>query len=125
MQKGFSTLLLVIIIGSVALGLILMLSTNSLWLVKSSIDSKRSVQSKELSNSCAEIALEAIRENHNYTGMGTVNISDNICNYEIINTGGNNRSITVSSTVGGVVRKLQISTDSFNPLNINSWQEVQ
>lgn len=125
MQKGFSTLFIVIIIGSVALGLMLTLSTNSLWLVKSSIDSRKSSQSKALVNACAEIALEMIRENRSFTGSGIVTINDNACNYVISNTGGDNRSVIISGTVDAIVRKLEITTDAFNPINIVSWQEVQ
>jgi hypothetical protein len=124
-NKGFSTLFIVIIIGSVALGLILSLSTSSFWNVKSSLNSKNSEQTRALTDSCAEVALEIMRENNAFVGSGSVTLNSNTCNYTISNTGGNNRSIVVSGTINDVVRKVQITTKAFNPMKINSWQEVQ
>jgi hypothetical protein len=123
--QGFSTLLIVIIIGSISIGLMMTLSMNSLWSVKSSLNSKNLNKSKALVNACAEIALETLRENKNFTGSSSVIISGNTCDYIISNTGGDNRSITINSTVSGVVSKLQINTSAFNPIVISSWQEVQ
>ena len=123
-KNGFSTLLIVILLGSVALTLALTLSTSSVWSIKSSVDTKYSNQAKALVNACAEIALEAIRETNSYTGIGNVTLNNNTCNYTITNTGGTTRQIVVSGTVNGVVRKLDIATGSFNPLVISSWQEI-
>jgi hypothetical protein len=75
-------------------------------------------------NACAEVALEAMRENNAYTGTNTVTLNSNICTYVVTNTGGSTRSLAVSGTVNGITRKINISTSSFNPLIISSWQEV-
>lgn len=123
-QNGFSTLFIVIILGSVALGLALWISTSSLWSIRGSIDDKSSAQARSLVNACAEVALETMRENTSYTGSNNVVIGGNTCNYTVINTGGNNRTINVVGTVDTIIRKLQILTNSFNPLTIVSWQEV-
>jgi hypothetical protein len=123
-QKGFSTLLIVILLGGVALALTLTLSTSSLWSIRGSIDSKSSNVTKSLVNACAEVALEAMRENNSYTGSGSVVLSSNSCLYTVANTGGTTRSVSVSGTVNGITRKLSINTASFNPLVIDSWQEV-
>lgn len=123
-MKGFSTLLIVIILGGVALALTLSLSTSSLWSIRGSIDSKYSNTSKSLVNACAEIALETMRENNSYTGTSNVALSGNSCSYTVTNTGGTTRSVTVSGTVSGVTRKLSVTTSSFNPLTISSWEEV-
>lgn len=123
-QKGFSTLLIVILLGGVALALTLTLSTSSLWSIRGSIDSKSSNTTKSLVNACAEIALEAMRENNSYTGTGNVTLSGNTCSYAVTNTGGTTRSVAVSGAVNGITRKLSITTTAFNPLTIGSWQEV-
>jgi len=125
MKKGFSTLLLVIIMGSISIGLMLALSMNSLWSVKSSLNTKSLNKSKAMVNACAEIVLETIRENKNFTGNSSVIISGNTCNYIVSNTGGDNRSIAITSTIYDVVSKLQINTNAFNPIVVSSWQEVQ
>lgn len=121
---GFSTLLVVIILGSVATGFILYASTTSLWSVRTSIDNKNSMQAGQLANACAELALEVMRENNSFTGSGNDIINGNACNYEVIDNGGNNRTINVTGVVGGITRKLQIITSSFNPINIVSWQNI-
>lgn len=123
--QGFSTLFIVIILGFLSMSLVLMISTNSFLAVKGSIDVKNANQAKSSMNACAEIVLEIIRENNNYIGSNNVTLGNNICNYIIVDTGGMNRSISISSTVNGVTRKLQINTMAFNPLQISLWQEVQ
>lgn len=123
-NRGFGTLLIVILLGGVALALTLTLSTSSLWSIRGSIDSKSSNITKSLVNACAEIALEAMRENNSYTGTSSVALSGNSCSYTVTNTGGVTRLVTVSGTVSGVTRKFSITTSSFNPLTVASWQEL-
>ncbi len=124
MQRGFSTLLVVIILGSVATGFILYGSITSLWSVRGSIDNKNSMQAGQLANACAEVALEVMREANSFIGVGSETINGNTCDYEVINNSGDNRIIKVTAIVGGLTRKLQITTDSFNPINVVSWQNV-
>jgi len=122
--KAFSTLFIVIIIGFIALSITLTLSTSGFWSIQGSINSKNSNQAKSLVNACAEIALENIRENNTYTGTGSLNLNNNVCDYTITNTGGTSRLISVSGTVKDVTRKITITTSTFNPLVISSWQEI-
>ena len=124
MEKGFSTLLVVIIIGSIVTALIIYTTTTSFWSVMGSINDKNSVQSDQLANACAETALEAMRENNSFTGSGNVTIGNNTCSYIVSNPGGNNRTINVTSTMSGVTRKIQITTNAFNPIVIASWQNI-
>lgn len=123
-NKGYSTLLIVILLGSIALTLAITLSTSSVWSVKGSIDTKNSNQVKALVNACAEVALEVMRENNSYTGTNNVTLDSNTCTYTVTNTGGTTREVVVSGTVAGIVRKLNITTSTFNPLVVSSWQEV-
>lgn len=123
-NRGFGTLLIVILLGGVALALTLLLSTSSVWSIRGSIDSKTANIAKSLANACAEVALEAMRENNSFTGTNTVALNGNTCLYTVTNTGGTTRSVSVSGTVGGITRKLTITTTAFNPLTIGSWQEV-
>lgn len=125
MKKGFITLLMVIITGFIALGILAMFSMDSIWSVKSSISMKNSGQMRALSNACAEVALETIRENNSWTGTSTVNIGGNTCSYTVSNTGGNNRTILASGTIKNITRKIQITTTGLNPISTSSWQEIQ
>jgi len=123
-NNGFSTLLIVILLGGVTLSLVLTLSTSSLLSVRGSMDSKNSNVAKSLVNSCAEIALEIIRENNSYTGGGNVALNNNTCSYVIADTGGVTRSVVVSGVVHNITRTLNINTSSFNPIVIESWKEI-
>ena len=122
-QKGFGTLYIVIILGMVVLSLSLWLSTGSFWSIQNGVNLKTSQQTKSLTEACAEVALEAMRENNNYTGTDSVTIGSNSCTYTVSDTGGNNREINISGTIGSVTRKLRVTTSSFNPIVISSWQE--
>lgn len=123
-SRGFSTLLIVIILGGVSLSLALVLSTSSMWSIVSSRDSNISNKAQALVAACAEVSLETIRENNTYTGDGIVTLNGNICTYTVANSGGTTRSINISGVVNDITRKLVITTSSFNPLVISSWQEV-
>lgn len=122
-NRGFSTLLIVILLGGVALTLTLTLSTSSVWSIRGSINSKTANITKALVDACAEVALESMREQNSYTGSGNVTLDGNSCSYAVTNTGGNSRSVTVIGTVNGITRRLAITTGSFNPLIISSWLE--
>lgn len=123
-SRGFGTLLIVILLGGVAFALTLTLSTSSIWSIRGSIDSKTSNAAKSLANACAEVALEAMRENNSYAGAGNVTLNGNTCSYTVANTGGATRSISVIGVINDITRKLSITTNSFNPLTIVLWQET-
>lgn len=124
MHRGFGTLLMVIVLGSLTLGLALWVSTSSLWSIRSSIDNQSAAQAKALVNACAEVALELVREDQTYTGTRSVTLGNDTCTATITDTGGSTRRITVSGTVDSVSRKIDITTSSFNPLTVSSWGEV-
>lgn len=122
-NKGFLTLFIVVILGSVALGLILSLSQGSFMSIKTSNDNKKFAELKLVVDTCAEIALEKVRENNHYIGSGSVLIGGNTCNFNILDEGLRKR-VEVSSTFGNFNKGLVILIDSFNPINIFSWQEI-
>lgn len=124
MQKGFSTLFIVIILGSVALSLAIAVSTSSMWSVQGSINTKQNNQARSLVTACAEIALEMLREDNGFVGSNTVTLDGNDCEYIVANTGGDTRSIVVTGVVKSITQKLEIQTGSFNPLSVTSWKEI-
>lgn len=124
MQKGFSTLFIVIILGSITLSLALALSTSSLWSIQDSLVLKRAVIARSISNACAEVALETMRQNSSYVGSNSISLNGHDCDYTVSNLGGNNRNILVTTLVDNVENKIEIETDNFNPLNIVTWQEI-
>lgn len=124
MQKGFSTLFIVIILGSITLSLALAISTSSLWSIQDSLVLKRAVIARSISNACAEVVLETMRQNNTYTGSDSISLGGHNCTYTVSDLGGSNRNILVTTLISDVENKIEIKTDNFNPLNIVSWQEI-
>jgi len=124
MQKGFATLFIVIILGSIALAFALYAATASSWSVRESIDFRKSYQAKALADACAEVALEKMQEDNAFTGSASLGLENGFCEYQVADSGENIRIIFVRGAVDDIVRKAQINTASFNPITISSWQEI-
>ena len=124
-DQGYSILLVLIIVGAVALTIatsLLLLGAN---LSKNSLILQQSYQARQLSNACAEEALQQMKDSLTFVGYGSLNFSRGTCGYFVINTGGQTRNIQASSTVGTVVRKLEIGVTRIKPqMILGSWQEV-
>src|SRR5512143_638152 len=123
-SPAFSTLLVVIVLGGVALALTLTLSAASMWSIQGGTDLRRSVQARALVGSCAEVALEMMREDHAYVGDGSATVDGRTCDFTIADIGGSGRSITVRGTIGDVTRRLKIETSGFDPMAVSSWTEA-
>lgn len=123
-KSGFGVLYIVIIIGSISLGLSLWLSSSSYFSVNSAFNNRDSAQARSLINGCAEITLDRIRQNQSYSGLDVINLLDNSCQIEVIHVDTTSRIIKAYVEVGSSVRKLEILTDGFNPINIDSWIEI-
>lgn len=124
-SKGYITLISVLIVGAVgtaiAISLILLGNSSS----QNSFVIQQSAQAKGLANACAEEALEQIRESTLFTGTANLTLGQGSCTYTVTNTGGTNRGITTSGTVGTVIRKISITITAINPLIVvSSWQEI-
>lgn len=124
-EKGYiillSTLFLVAIGGVVAGSLILL----GLGFSRTYYVLDQSNQAKALANACAEEALQKIQESTPFSGSATITLGNGSCSYTVTKLTGQNRTITSSSTIGTVIRKISISIDKINPnINITSWQEV-
>ena len=124
-KRGYVTLMSVLVLGAVGVTII----TSVLLL---SVDSSRTSnvlseirESQTILESCVEEALERIRRNASVTGYGSLAFVDGSCGYEILNTGGSNRTIQASSTRGNLIHRLVVMIDQVNPrINVASWQRV-
>ena len=122
---GYITLMSVLIVGAIGTAIALSLILLGRGVSRNSFALEQSNQAKALSNSCAEEALQQILNSTPFTGMGNLSLGQGVCEYEVINEGGQNRTINASSTVGTIVRKVKITVDKINPnINATSWQEV-
>ncbi len=105
---------------AIALSLILLGNGSS----RTSFALQQSAQAKGLANACAEEALEQIRGSTSFTGSGNLTLGQGTCSYTVTNTGGTNRTVTASGTVGTIIRKVSISITAIDPLIVvSSWQE--
>jgi len=78
-----------------------------------------------MADTCAEEALEQIRESDSFTGTNNVTIDSQSCSYTVTNTGGTTRSITANSTVNNITRRVSITITAISPsIVVSSWQEV-
>ncbi len=124
-QPGYITLLAVLVVGTITLTISVSTLLLGLGSSKTSFALEQSNLAKALANTCAEEALEEIRESTTFAGTGNIVFGSDTCTYSVINNGGDNRSITVSGTVGDITRKAQIALNAINPsIQITSWQEV-
>ncbi len=125
MNKGYITLISVLVVGAVGTSIALSLLLLGNGASRNSFALQQSAQAKGLANACAEEALEQIREATPFVGSGNLSLGQGTCNFTVTNTGGNNRTVTASGTVGTIIRKLTITISAIDPLIVvSSWQEV-
>ncbi|OGI26057.1 MAG: hypothetical protein A3J76_05635 [Candidatus Moranbacteria bacterium RBG_13_45_13] len=124
-QKGFITLISVLVIGAVGVAIALSLLLLGVGNSRTSFAVEQSNQAKALANACAEEALQQIRESVPFEGTGNLTLGQGSCSYTVTKLTGQNRTIIASGTVGTVIRKVSIALDKITPsIEITSWQEV-
>ena len=123
-KQGYSILLIIVVVSAVAVAITTSLLLLGIDSSRTSFAQEQSYQARSLANACAEEALQQIRNMTAYTGSGTISLGQGSCDYLVTNTGGLNRNIRASSTVGTIIRKVEIDIDAIEPdINIVSWQE--
>jgi hypothetical protein len=123
--KGFATLLLALITGTVGLAIAISLVLAGLGYSRSSLVINQSDQAMTLADACAERGLESIRENPDVSGTTNLSLGQGVCAYTIILGAGEARTISASGTSGTAVRKVRVIIDKIKPkINTVSWQEI-
>jgi hypothetical protein len=124
-QGGYVALITVLIVGAVSLAVgvaILLTGTDS---QRVTLVLQQSIQARNLANACVEEALQQMHDSTTFTGTNNLSLDQGTCTYTVTNTGGNNRTIVTTATVGNVVRKNQVyATIGTSSISITSWQEV-
>jgi hypothetical protein len=124
-EGGYIALMSVIIAGVVAVSVTVSLLMLGFGASRTSFSLEQSAVARSLASACVEEGLQQIRDSTPYSGFNTLNLVSGDCSYEVINDGGQDRTINASSTVGQVVRREQVIIDAINPeINITFWQEV-
>ena len=117
-------LLAVLIVGAAATAVASTLLLSGVDNQRAALVVQQSVQAQGLATACAEEALQQMHDNSAFTGTNSLSLGQGSCSYTVANTGGSNRTITTSGTVGSVVRKAQIYVTITTSISITSWQEV-
>lgn len=124
-EGGYITLISVLIVGAVGVAITTSLILLGLGSSRTSFAVEQSNQAKALVNACAETALMKIADSVPYTGSDTLTLGQGTCGYEVTSQGGQNRTIIASSTVGTIIRKVNIVINKISPsIQVVSWQEV-
>lgn len=123
--QGYIALMAILVVGSAATAIGLTLLLTGADSQRSTLVTQRAAQARSLATACAEEALQQIHDSSSFTGGTTLNLGQGSCTYTVTNTGGSDRSISATGTVGDVVRKLQVyATIGASSISITSWQEV-
>ncbi|MFZ4631709.1 MAG: hypothetical protein ACOYL8_00705 [Patescibacteria group bacterium] len=124
-EKGYITLISVIIIGAVIFSIVLFMLTSGIDATKSSLIYTNSFRAKFLADACAEEALQQVRDNTSFTGSNTITLSGGTCFYSVTNTGASTRTIDATSTILSDTKKVRIFISAISPkIIISSWSDV-
>jgi len=123
-ENGYITLISVLVASAAGLAVALYLLFLSFDTGQFSWVVQQSAVAKSLATACAEEALQQIRTLSSFSGSGNLNFTSGTCTYLVTNLGSENRTITVSSVVGQIVRKIRIDITQINPKIVGNWQEV-
>lgn len=124
-NKGYITLISVIIFGVLGLAVAVSLLLLGLGASKSSLAIEQSAQAKGAADACAEAGLQAIRSDSNYSGSANLTLGAASCAFTVTKGADENRIVSASGASGTIIRKVKVTLDKISPqLNLTSWQEV-
>jgi hypothetical protein len=125
-NSGYITLLSVLISSAIAVSITISIVLLGLASSRNSFSVEQSNQAKALADSCAEEALQEIRDSDSYSGSSSLSLGQGTCSYTVTSGSGENKNIEAYGTVGTIVRKVEIDLNQLNPtLEATSWQDVE
>ena len=123
LQTGYVALLAVLVVGAASLAICTTLLLTATDSQRSTLTSQESAQARTLAAACGEEGLQKIYESTSYTGTTAVAIG---CSFTVTNTGGNNRTVVGSATVGTSTRRVTINaTIGATNITVSSWLDSQ
>lgn len=125
-EKGYIALILVFIISAVVILIATSASLASISESNMGLQENHSWEAFYLAMACTENALMSLKDDLNYEGDETLTFDNGTCTIEPLEgTGNQDRTIKVSGTSSGQMRKIKIEIDTVNPdMEIRSWQQV-
>lgn len=125
MQQGYVALMSVLVLGAITTAVATTLVLMGADSQRETLVVQQSAQARSLADACAEEALQQIHDNTSFAATDDLFFSPGFCTYTVTSTGANTRTISITSTVGNIVRKITVYvTISASSISITSWQEV-
>jgi hypothetical protein len=123
-QPGYVLLISILLIGAIGVAIVVSILSLSSGTAQSEIYLEQSAGARALADACLEEGLEKIREGTSFSGSGSLSLGLGTCGYNVQSTGGQNRTITASSTLVNATRRVQATISAINPrIILTSWQE--
>ena len=124
-QRGYITLLSVLIVGAVGVAIATTLLLQGTNRSRSSFALQQQAQARALADACAEEGLQQLADNNSFTGTAGLTLGAGECSYTVVDTGGSTRRVEATGTVGTIVQKARIEVSALSPqITLSSWQEV-
>jgi hypothetical protein len=124
-MNGFVLLTSMFVVSAVGLAISVSLLLLGTGASRSGLVLQQGKEAAGLADTCAEEALERIRNDSAYTGTQIITRGNGSCEYAIITGAGEERTIESIGTVDTVIHNVQVHINQINPrINITSWQEV-
>ena len=123
--NGYITLVSVLVVGSIALASAVSLLLLGIDASRTALTNTQAAQARSLANTCAEVALDKLRQDTSYQGNETITFSNGSCTIATLFQSGSSTSIQLTAEVSGLTRKSMIQTATLIPqVQLESWQEV-
>lgn len=125
-NKGFVTLVAVLVIGVVGLTVAVALLLLGLGFSRTSYDLKQSGDARSFADACADEALNRLRLDINYGGGETISFEGGDCDIlPIIDSGTETPTIQVEGRAGNMHRRIEIELLQVQPRIVTgSWREI-
>lgn len=125
-NSGFIALTSVIIISSFFVVIFAGMFFSAISQIEKADDRGFATKALSLANSCAEEALNNLKNSLAYEGDETISIGDYTCSILEIDATDDSRVIKVEGEVGGYVKRVQLDVDVFDHpyLVIMDWRIV-
>ncbi|PIP23884.1 MAG: hypothetical protein COX90_03155 [Candidatus Nealsonbacteria bacterium CG_4_10_14_0_2_um_filter_38_17] len=121
-QKGFIALTTVLLVLVITLAVGISVGLGSIIEMQASLQKNQSSVTYYLANLCVEEALMKLKEDINYIGNETINLSGGSCT--ILPVEGS-WTIKTSANYSNQIKKIKIIVSQVNPqMVISSWEEV-
>ena len=122
LQAGYAAVVTVVIIGAVLLAVGLSVTIMAINETQQALGEKNKEVSLGMVESCVDDAL--VRLNKTNTIPGTITLPTGSCNVTINSQVGNDWTFTVSGSVGGHKKNIQVSATRTSTVTVTSWLEI-